>query len=119
MLLTIPAAAAQLAVSPRTVRRLVERGELVAVRIGRAVRIRRSDLDSWVATPATQTQPCPTDAKTRPSGGPPTPTREAAALDALLEPPTARKPQPSRANGGPSRTNRGNGAPTSVTALRP
>ena len=43
-LMTISEAAAVLHLAPRTVRRLINRGELSAVRIGRSVRIRHEDI---------------------------------------------------------------------------
>ena len=46
---TIDRAAGYLALSERHIRRMVERGELVAYRIGRALRFRRSDLDQIVS----------------------------------------------------------------------
>lgn len=48
LLLTYEQAAELLQLGARTVRRLVERGELPAVRHGRAVRIDRRDLFSWI-----------------------------------------------------------------------
>lgn len=47
-LLTGQEAADSLAVSLRTLRTLVERGELLPVRIGRAVRFDEGDLRRWV-----------------------------------------------------------------------
>lgn len=47
-LLTRPQAADRLAVSVRTIARLIERGELPAVRVGRAVRVRSSDVDTLI-----------------------------------------------------------------------
>ena len=43
-LMTISETAAILHLAPRTVRRMISRGELYAVRIGRSVRIRREDI---------------------------------------------------------------------------
>lgn len=43
-LLTIPEVAQRLGVSSSTVRRLVDRGELARVRVGRSVRFREADL---------------------------------------------------------------------------
>ena len=43
-LLTLQDVADFLQVSTRTVRRLVDRGELTAFRIGRSIRVRREDL---------------------------------------------------------------------------
>lgn len=45
---TFEEAAEFLAVSPRTVRRLVAQGELPSVHIGRAVRLLPSDVAAWV-----------------------------------------------------------------------
>jgi excisionase family DNA binding protein len=42
-LLTVPEVAAGLRVSTKTVRRMVEKGEIQAVRIGRAIRISEAD----------------------------------------------------------------------------
>lgn len=47
-LLTVAEAAAELAVHPKTVRRLVERGELAAVKVGAAVRLHPDDLVSFI-----------------------------------------------------------------------
>jgi excisionase family DNA binding protein len=48
-LLTLQEVAGQLAVSPRTVRRLVAVGELRCVRIGRLVRIHPGDVSRWLS----------------------------------------------------------------------
>tara|TARA_R110000868_G_scaffold330273_1_gene591215 strand:- start:4520 stop:4693 length:174 start_codon:yes stop_codon:yes gene_type:complete len=42
---TISQAADLLQVNPRTIRRLIDAGKLPSVRVGRAIRIRRSDLE--------------------------------------------------------------------------
>lgn len=47
-LLTLEEAAAILSLSPRTLSRLIRDGEIPTVRIGRLVRVRTSDLHSWV-----------------------------------------------------------------------
>lgn len=47
-LLTVAGVVDQLAVSERTVRRLISDGELVTHRIGRAVRISEADLAAYV-----------------------------------------------------------------------
>lgn len=47
-LLTVSDAAFLLAVSVKTIRRLIERGELPSVRIGRAIRIRPVDLQALI-----------------------------------------------------------------------
>jgi len=49
LLLTIAQAADLLAVCEFTVRRLIWRGDLRSVRIGRALRVRRDDLHTWIA----------------------------------------------------------------------
>lgn len=48
-LLTVAQAAEQLRIGRTLTWRLVRRGGLPVVRIGRAVRINRADLDAWVA----------------------------------------------------------------------
>lgn len=47
-LLTIPQAAEVLQVSERTVRRWIDRGELIAHRIGRQWRISQMDLETFI-----------------------------------------------------------------------
>lgn len=47
-LLTLEEAASILSLSPRTLSRLLRRGEIPTVRIGRLVRIRTADIHSWV-----------------------------------------------------------------------
>jgi excisionase family DNA binding protein len=47
-LLTLDEAAGVLSLSPRTLSRLLRDGEIPTVRIGRLVRVRTSDLHSWV-----------------------------------------------------------------------
>jgi excisionase family DNA binding protein len=47
-LLTVRGAAERLSVHPDTVRRLLDRGDLPRVRVGRAVRIREDDLESYI-----------------------------------------------------------------------
>jgi excisionase family DNA binding protein len=46
LLLTVPEVAAILRLSTRTISRLINRGELRAVRIGRAIRIRKDDIST-------------------------------------------------------------------------
>jgi excisionase family DNA binding protein len=46
MLLTVPQVAAQLQVTPQTVRSWIDHGTLPAVHIGRAFRIKRDDVDA-------------------------------------------------------------------------
>ena len=104
-LLTLRSAARALAVSERTVRRLVTAGTLPHVRIGRAVRITPEDLATWIdqritgrdtgTEDHTETQqPChapdrttsraSTSARGRHSGGPDGQTSTGAKLAALL-----------------------------------
>lgn len=49
VLLRLPEAAHVLAVSRSTVERLVASGELVSVRVGAGVRVRRDDLEAYIA----------------------------------------------------------------------
>ena len=46
--MTVSEVAQYLRVNPQTVYRKAKAGELPAVRIGRAIRIRRSELDEWL-----------------------------------------------------------------------
>ena len=48
LLVSIPDAAAQLAISRSKAYQLVAAGELPVLRIGRSARIRREDLEAWV-----------------------------------------------------------------------
>jgi len=48
LLLTVAQAADLLAVCEFTVRRMVWRGDMRFVRVGRSLRIRRVDLDAWI-----------------------------------------------------------------------
>ena len=48
-LLSIDAAAAELAVHPGSLRRWIAQGRCPCVRLGRAVRLRRADLDRLIA----------------------------------------------------------------------
>jgi len=65
MLITIPDAAAQLAISRSKAYQLVASGDLRVVRIGRSARIRREDLAAWVSA-----QLEPTDGSARRSVSP-------------------------------------------------
>ncbi len=47
--LTIEELAALLKVSPRTIRRIIKRNELPAIRIGRQLRFRRESINEWLA----------------------------------------------------------------------
>ena len=48
-MLTVEEVAKELRVDPKTVRRWIQRGELVAIDIGREYRIRRSALDDFIS----------------------------------------------------------------------
>lgn len=50
VLLTIQAVAAGLSVSQRTVWKLIAEGRLVSVKVGRSTRVRREDLEAFVAS---------------------------------------------------------------------
>ena len=53
--MTVSEVAAYLRVNPQTVYRKAKAGELPAVRIGRAIRFRRDELESWLKSPAAAT----------------------------------------------------------------
>ena len=53
--MTVSEVAQYLRVNPQTVYRKAKAGELPAVRIGRAIRFRRTELESWLKTQATST----------------------------------------------------------------
>ncbi|HEC16030.1 MAG TPA: DNA-binding protein [Sedimenticola sp.] len=92
-------------VSTRTVRRMLERGDLPTVRIGRSVRVPADAVKSWVdknmTIPHNPTcagqdvqggkSTCHTGARIVPFGGSVTPTQAGRELDALLERRTERK----------------------------
>jgi excisionase family DNA binding protein len=50
LLLTAPEAAKALAISPRTLWSLTQRGDIPCVRIGRSVRYDLEDLRAWIAS---------------------------------------------------------------------
>ena len=52
-ILTVSEVAEYLRINPQTVYRKAKAGELPAVRIGRAIRFRRTDLEEWLRVPAT------------------------------------------------------------------
>ncbi len=119
LLLTIDEVADHLRISTRTVRRLIQTGELPTVPIGRNLRIRRYDLSAYVdgrvsrkhnakcAGPGVlrkEKHACHTDAKTVLSGGRLLPGQTAKELDALLGQPTKRKRRPSKPSGSSKRT---------------
>ncbi|WP_162559968.1 helix-turn-helix domain-containing protein [Methylotetracoccus oryzae] len=91
-------------ISVRTVRRLIEAGELPVVRIGRRLTVPVDGLRAWVASHTQtahnapraghvrqETFTCLTNEKTAPSGGCRIRTPAAVVLDGLLGLPTARK----------------------------
>ncbi len=47
-ILTVSEVAEYLRINPQTVYRKAKAGEIPAVRIGRAIRFRRSELDAWL-----------------------------------------------------------------------
>ncbi len=49
-LLSVDDVAAILSVAPKTVRRMIERGTLLSCRVGRLVRVQRSDLERYIAS---------------------------------------------------------------------
>ena len=119
LLLTLPEVGRDLRVSLRTVHRLIASRALVAVKVGRLVRIRRSDLLDFLdakppipdnlhcAGPGVRNREenvCHTVAKTVPFGGRPSPTPADKELDALLERPTARRQTHSKRNGNSKRS---------------
>lgn len=55
--MTVSEVAQYLRINPQTVYRKAKAGELPAVRIGRAIRFRRSELDSWLKTVGLNSQP--------------------------------------------------------------
>jgi excisionase family DNA binding protein len=59
MLLTVAEAAQMLAVSPKTIRRRIQSGDLPASRVGSAVRIRGSDVERLLTEDGTQANPGP------------------------------------------------------------
>lgn len=94
LLVTVEEAAAQLSISTRTVRRLIDSGELPVRRIRGAVRIPYSALQSFVNVP------CPTEEKTPKSGGLVTRHRTVIELGKVLEQRHARKLKHSKPSGG-------------------
>ena len=115
LLLTLEEAGARLSVSARTVRRLIDAGDLAPVRIGRAVRLSTADLSAYiarqmsgsniasgVAVPETDTchaKPKPdqkrgsTNGRVRRIGGSSTPTDTGARLAAVLGFPSPKIPR--------------------------
>ena len=112
LLFTLDESAKQLSVSPRTVRRMMERGELPWVRIGRAIRIPGESIKKWIdmnmSTEHNQTcagnvqggkstcqkEKTRTDsinARIHPTGGRVTPTQAARELAVVVGLETAKK----------------------------
>jgi excisionase family DNA binding protein len=110
-------------ISPRTVRRLVEGGDLKSVKIGRRLLVEVASVHAYmdrIITPGNnrpcagprvlqEVGTCRIEAKTVPSGGSVTPIRAARELDDLLRRPTAGKRKPSRRSGSSMATGRDNG----------
>lgn len=113
ILWTVQEVARQLQVSARTVFRLIERGQLPGLKLGRLVRVPADAVLEYVAHLVAQAQnaprvvpvawkeviPCHTEEKTRLSGGSVSTTQAAIELDALLARKTARKPKRSKPSG--------------------
>ncbi|MDH3226441.1 MAG: helix-turn-helix domain-containing protein [Thermoleophilia bacterium] len=67
--LSVPAAAEFLDVHPKTVRSLVERGELAAYRVGRVIKIPPSAIDALRVEPNGSIEPAPSRRRPRPARG--------------------------------------------------
>ena len=91
-----------LGLSTKTVSRHIARGELPTVKIGRSIKVPKASVLVWiqaqtrynygcVGSAVQEKSICHINAKTVGSGGRHSPTQAAKELDALLEPPTARK----------------------------
>lgn len=116
LLLTLGGAAAALSVSPRTVRRLLEAGELTPIRIGRSLRVSTADLQVYIDRRMTQGNNAPgvavhgestchdvrprpdrdrasTNDRVRRIGGPSTPTDAGARLAVVLGLPSRTTPK--------------------------
>ncbi|MGH8651450.1 MAG: helix-turn-helix domain-containing protein [Gammaproteobacteria bacterium] len=100
LLLTLPEAARTLSVATRTVRRLIERGELPKVKVGRCVRVPVEAVQAWVdkqmryvhnelragsGVRGKENDACHTDVKIVPFGGCHTPTKMARELGDLRD----------------------------------
>jgi excisionase family DNA binding protein len=97
-LLTVPEAAEQLAVSRRTLERLIQTGALPCIRLGRLVRIDPADLAAMLEGVKTRAitqeeQPACRSLNAVPSGGCDSPRQTAAKYVSLLRLPTAAKPR--------------------------
>jgi len=111
-------------ISSRTVRRLIQTGELQAIRIrGCAPRIRPEDVQTWIeqnltpghnngargSVPKQEKSTCLTNVMTAPFGGRRTPMPADAALGARLGLKIEKKPSPLKQNGSLKRTGKNNG----------
>jgi len=89
-------------IHPRTVRRLIDRGDIQSKKIGRRLLITAESVRAYIDTPATakdnptsaghhaqERSQCHTNAKILRFGGSASPTQVAKELDALLRQPTA------------------------------
>lgn len=92
-LLTYDQAAEVLGVSPRTVRRMVDRGQLPVVNLSaRCHRIDPDDIDRMIqANKQVRENECRTAGKTAPTGTSRTPTQAARELESLLAQPIRMK----------------------------
>ena len=113
ILWSVQQVARQLDLSARTVFRMIGRGELPRVKLGRLVRVPADAVLEYVAQLVTQEQnascvvpvawkeviPCHTDERTHQFGGSVSTTQAAIELDVLLARKTERKPKPSKPNG--------------------
>ena len=100
-------------VSISSVRRMVERGDISSVHVGRLVRVVPESVQTYVACNASQVHnsprvgsvackgddPCHTEEKTHLIGGSSTPTQAANQLTDLLEQLTAKKQKHSKQSG--------------------
>ncbi|HET9094920.1 MAG TPA: helix-turn-helix domain-containing protein [Solirubrobacteraceae bacterium] len=88
--LTVAEVADVLRLNPQTVRNWIDAGSLPAVRIGRRVRIKKSDLDR-IVDDGYQGAPAPASATSAPNasdfwGGEPVGTAEPVAVQGIVEP---------------------------------
>ena len=95
LLLTYGAAGAKLSLSARTIRRLVDAGDLPVVRIGGAVRIAQADLEAYISG----NRKCRTDAQIPINGGSPTRRQVVVEFANLLEQRLRPKQKPLRQKG--------------------
>jgi excisionase family DNA binding protein len=72
--LTVAEVAEMLKLNPQTVRNWIDQGSLPAIRMGRRVRIRRSDFDRVVAASATTASPAPAPSPATAPTGPAAPS---------------------------------------------